>query len=308
MLVTAYISLMYHVDFEARDMWCSVYYWSHIATISDIAWFCGFWYHKCSADTDMDANTLNLELYIHQAISLCWIFWIVYYHIFSSFGRTGIRYSYLSLNGLHGLNLFVIYLKCILACNHCYDVIPERLFLWQAVSSHATNSSAPSTVVSAQQQQPLQQQQQQPLANMYPQVHISHFPNFMPYRHMFSPVYVPPMAMPNYSSNPAYPHPSNASSYLLMPGGSSHVTAGGMKYAASQYKPVPAGSPTAYGNYANPTGFTISPPGSVGGATGLEDASRIKYKDNNLYVPNPQVMFLVAAFIKLRLLQSFDGS
>lgn len=86
------------------------------------------------------------------------------------------------------------------------------------------------------------------------------------------------------------------------------MTAGGMKYAASQYKPVPAGSPTAYGNYANPTGFTISPPGSVGGATGLEDASRIKYKDNNLYVPNPQVMFLVAAFIKLRLLQSFDGS
>jgi len=66
------------------------------------------------------------------------------------------------------------------------------------------------------------------------------------------------------------------------------VTAGGMKYAASQYKPVPAGSHTAYGNYANPTGFTISPAGSVGGATGLEDATRIKYKDNNLYVPNPQ--------------------
>ncbi|XP_020276851.1 LOW QUALITY PROTEIN: uncharacterized protein LOC109851226 [Asparagus officinalis] len=159
----------------------------------------------------------------------------------------------------------------------------------EAISSHATNSSPPSTVTFSQQQQSQQhQQQQQALANMYSQVHISHFPNFMPYRHMFSPVYVPPMAMPNYSSNPAYPHPSNASSYLLMPGGNSHLTGGGMKYAASQFKPVPAGSPTTYGSYANPTGFAITPPGNVGGATGLEDATRIKYKDNNLYVPNPQ--------------------
>lgn len=155
----------------------------------------------------------------------------------------------------------------------------------EAVSSHVASSS-PASTVALSQQHPLQQQ---PLANMYPQMHIPHFPNFIPYRHMISPFYVPPpMAMPNYSSNPAYPHPSNGSSYLLMPGGSSPITAGGMKYAPSQYKPVPAGSPTAYGNYTNPTGFAITNPGTVGGANGLEDATRIKYKDNNLYVPNPQ--------------------
>ncbi|KAI3847430.1 hypothetical protein MKW98_032756 [Papaver atlanticum] len=33
----------------------------------------------------------------------------------------------------------------------------------------------------------------------------------------------------NYSSNPAYPHPPNDSSYLLMPGTSSHMAADGFK-------------------------------------------------------------------------------
>ncbi|XP_008797669.2 uncharacterized protein LOC103712805 isoform X1 [Phoenix dactylifera] len=154
-------------------------------------------------------------------------------------------------------------------------------------SSHPTNSTQMSMVTTVQQQQPIQQQQQQ-VAQLYPQVHISHFPNFMPYRHVFSPVYVPPMAMPNYSSNAAYPHPPNGSNYLVMPGGNSHITASGMKYATSQYKPVPAGSPNAYGSYTNPSGFTMSAPGTVGSTSGLDEASRIKYKDNSSYVPNPQ--------------------
>lgn len=181
------------------------------------------------------------------------------------------------------------------SCNHCHTVIIQWVLLLQVVNSYATSSSHPSTIALPQQQVPLQQQ---PLANMYPHVHVSHFPNFMPYRHIYSPVYVPPqLAMPNYSSNPAYPHPSNGNSYFLLPGGSSHATAGGMKYAASQYKPVPAGNPTAYGNYANPTGFAVNPPGSVGGASGLEDAARIKYKENSLYAPNPQVQFLLHQYL-----------
>ncbi|MQM13736.1 hypothetical protein Taro_046664 [Colocasia esculenta] len=153
----------------------------------------------------------------------------------------------------------------------------------EALGSHVANSSQASTMAMVQQQTLTQQQ---PV--LYPQVHISHFPNFVPYRQFLSPLYVPPMAMPNYSSNPAYPHPSSGNSYLLMPGGSSHLTAGGMKYATSQYKPVPAGNPSPYGNYTNAAGYAISPPGTVGGASGLDDVSRIKYKDNNLYVPNPQ--------------------
>ncbi|XVF27027.1 hypothetical protein REPUB_Repub14bG0071200 [Reevesia pubescens] len=150
----------------------------------------------------------------------------------------------------------------------------------EALSMHAANIPA-STI-------PMVQQQQPPVAQMYPPVHLSHFTNLMPYRQFVSPIYLPQMAMPGYSSNPAYPHPSNGSSYLLMPGGSSHLNANGLKYGMQQFKPVPAGSPTGFGNFTNPSGYAINAPGVVGNATGLEDSSRIKYKDGNIYVQNQQ--------------------
>ncbi|TQD92860.1 hypothetical protein C1H46_021530 [Malus baccata] len=151
----------------------------------------------------------------------------------------------------------------------------------EALSSHTINSMAASTVAMVQQQPP-------PVAQMYPQVHVSHYANLMPYRQFLSPVYVPPMAVPGYSNNPAYPHLSNGSSYLLMPGGGSHLNANSLKYGVQQFKPAPAGSPTGFGNFTNPNGYAMNAPGVVGGATGLEDSSRIKYKDGNLYIPNPQ--------------------
>lgn len=135
----------------------------------------------------------------------------------------------------------------------------------------------------------VQQQQQQPVAQMYPQVHVPHFTSIMPYRQFLSPVYVPPMAMPGYSSNPAYPHPSNGSSYVLMPGGSSHLSASGLKYGMQQYKAVPTGSQTGFGSFTSPTGYAMNAPGVIGSAAGLDDSTRLKYKDGNLYVPNPQV-------------------
>ncbi|XAR49901.1 hypothetical protein NMG60_11004079 [Bertholletia excelsa] len=151
----------------------------------------------------------------------------------------------------------------------------------EALSLHTTNSIPASTIAMVQQQQPA-------VAQMYPQVHVSHFANLMPYRQFVSPVYVPPMPIPGYSSNATYPHPSNGSSYLLMPGGSSHLSANSLKYGIQQFKPVPAGSPTGFGNFTSPTGYAINAPGVVGTAAGLEDSSRLKYKDGNLYVPNPQ--------------------
>ncbi|GMN36903.1 hypothetical protein TIFTF001_006390 [Ficus carica] len=153
----------------------------------------------------------------------------------------------------------------------------------EALSLHNVNSVPTSTIPMVQ-----QQQQQPPVAQMYPQVHVSHFANLMPYRQFLSPVYVPPMAMPGYSNSPAYPHPSNGNSYLLMPGGGTHLNANSLKYGVQQFKPVPAGNPTGFGSFSNPNGYAINTPGVVGGATGLEDSSRIKYKDGNLYVPNPQ--------------------
>ncbi|XP_022715231.1 uncharacterized protein LOC111274677 isoform X3 [Durio zibethinus] len=150
----------------------------------------------------------------------------------------------------------------------------------EALSMHAANIPA-STI-------PMVQQRQPPVAQMYPQVHLPHFTNLMPYRQFVSPIYLPQMAMPGYSSNPAYPHPSNGSSYLLMPGGSSHLNANGLKYGIQQFKPLPAGSPTGFGNFNSPSGYTINASGVVGNATGLEDSSRIKYKDGNIYVQNQQ--------------------
>ncbi|KAK1434229.1 hypothetical protein QVD17_11148 [Tagetes erecta] len=153
--------------------------------------------------------------------------------------------------------------------------IPQEGF-----SSHV----APATTI------PMVQQQAPVAAQMYPQVHLPHFANLMPYRQFISPVYVPPMVMPGYASNPTYsPHPSTGSSYLMMPGANSaHVSANGLKYAIPQYKSVQAGSPTGFGNFTSPTGYALNTPGVVGSASVLDDSSRLKYKDGNVYVPNPQ--------------------
>ncbi|KAL4584395.1 hypothetical protein LXL04_008995 [Taraxacum kok-saghyz] len=153
----------------------------------------------------------------------------------------------------------------------------------EGFSSHVANNSIPATTI------PMVQQQQ--VAQMYPQVHLPHFANLMPYRQFLSPVYVPPMVMPGYSNNPTYsphphPHPSSGSSYLLMPGVNPppHVT----KYAIPQYKSLQAGSPTGFGNFTAPNGYALNTPGVVGSASGIDDSARLKYKDGNVYVPNPQ--------------------
>ncbi|XP_010465276.1 PREDICTED: uncharacterized protein LOC104745669 isoform X1 [Camelina sativa] len=156
----------------------------------------------------------------------------------------------------------------------------------QALGSHMVNNAPPSTIPMLQ-----QQQQQASMQQMYPQVHVSHYPNLMPYRQFLSPVYVPhQMPMPGYSGNPAaYAHPSNGNGYVLMPGGGSHLGSNGVKYGINQqFKPVPTGGHTGFGTYNNPNGYPINPPNVVGNATGLEDSSRMKYKDGNIYNPNPQ--------------------
>ena len=170
----------------------------------------------------------------------------------------------------------------------------------QASGTHMVNNAPPSTIPMLQQQQ---QQQQGSMQQMYPQVHVSHFPSLMPYRQFVSPVYVPQMPMPGYSGNPAaYAHPSSGNSYVLMPGGGSHPGSNGAKYGIQQFKPVPGG-PTGFGTYNSPNGYQINPPNVVGNAMGLEDPSRMKYKDGNIYVPNPQVMvvmFLLNMFFSSR--------
>ncbi|KAI3521377.1 hypothetical protein L1887_10840 [Cichorium endivia] len=149
----------------------------------------------------------------------------------------------------------------------------------EGFNSHVANSIPATTIPMVQ--------QQAPVAQMYPQVHLPHFANLMPYRQFLSPVYVPPMVMPGYSNNPTYsPHPSSGSSYLLMPG--VNPPHNGLKYAIPQYKSLQAASPTGFGNFTSPNGYALNTPGVVGSASGLDDSARLKYKDGNVYVPNPQ--------------------
>ncbi|GFP90599.1 hypothetical protein PHJA_001204000 [Phtheirospermum japonicum] len=164
-----------------------------------------------------------------------------------------------------------------------YDMSYFRPIVDETVlSTHTTNANPASTIAM------VQQQQQQQMAQMYPQLHVSHFANLMPYRQFISPVYVPPMPVPGYSNSPAYPHPPNGNSYVLMPGNSSHhLTASGIKYGIQQYKPMPTGGATGFGNFTSPAGYTINTPGVVASAGGHDEASRLKYKDS-LYVTNPQ--------------------
>lgn len=125
-------------------------------------------------------------------------------------------------------------------------------------------------------------QQQHSISQMCPQVHIPRFPNFIPYRQEYPPVFVPPMAaVPGFSSNLAY----------HLSGVSSHLPTNNLKYAPSQIEGVPAGGPASYGNFTNPAVYSIDTSGSVG-PTGLEDVWRIEYTDGNMFVPNPLVSLL----------------
>ncbi|KAF3334936.1 hypothetical protein FCM35_KLT21540 [Carex littledalei] len=162
----------------------------------------------------------------------------------------------------------------------------------EAMSSISANASQILThpVALQQQQNVVQNQQHQQVPQMYQQVQLSAFPNYVPYRHVYPPVYVPPpqMAVQNYPNSPAYPHPSHGNGYLLMPtSGPTQVTAGGLKYGANQYKPVFTGN--GYGNYTNPSnGYPVTP-GVIGPVGTFDDSNRVKFKDNNLYMPSQQM-------------------
>ncbi|KAG2551345.1 hypothetical protein PVAP13_9KG392900 [Panicum virgatum] len=124
---------------------------------------------------------------------------------------------------------------------------------------------------------------------MYPeQFQVPQYPNFLPYRHVYSAQYGSPMAVPNYSNVPAYPQLPHANSYLVMPNGASQLAANSMKHGSPhQYKQVFQGNPAGYGGYSNHNGHPTSN-GVIGSTGAIEDANMNKYKDNSIYAPNPQ--------------------
>uniref|UniRef100_A0A0D9VV67 GBF-interacting protein 1 N-terminal domain-containing protein n=1 Tax=Leersia perrieri TaxID=77586 RepID=A0A0D9VV67_9ORYZ len=166
----------------------------------------------------------------------------------------------------------------------------ELPFIIKAVDSEATqNIPYPSEVIHAanfnQLSVPVSTQQAVP--QMYQHMHVPQYPNCLPYRHVFSPYYVPPMAVQNYPSNPAFTQLPNASSYLVMPNGTSQLAPNGMKYGPPhQCKQVFPGGPAGYGGFPNQNGYPVNT--AVIGSTGTVEDANMSYKDNNLYTLNPQ--------------------
>jgi hypothetical protein len=107
----------------------------------------------------------------------------------------------------------------------------------------------------------------------------------------------------SYAGNTPYPQaPGNS----YAPGSNfppasytSAASAAVMKYAMPQYKPGVssgnvshvAGGATAYGNFgSSPSNFTtINSSVNSATASGYDDVSGPQYKDNNLFIPSPQV-------------------
>lgn len=71
-------------------------------------------------------------------------------------------------------------------------------------------------------------QHQQPFTQLHPQVHISHYPNIVPYQQIVSSLYVPQLLVPNYSTSSVPTHPSRGSNYFMMPGGNPQLNSGGL--------------------------------------------------------------------------------
>ncbi|XP_020256898.1 uncharacterized protein LOC109833582 isoform X2 [Asparagus officinalis] len=155
---------------------------------------------------------------------------------------------------------------------HGFSLAPE------ALNTHVTDDSSFSNMSMVQQPQHFTQ--------LYPQVHIAHYPKFSPYRQIISPLYVPQMLVPNYSRGSAPTDPSGGGNYLMMPGENPQSTSGSLKYGPSQYKTIQAGNLTSgYGIYTNSCGYSVS---TVGSTAGIEHMTGMNFKDNNVYVPNPQ--------------------
>ncbi|KAL5217876.1 hypothetical protein ABZP36_018560 [Zizania latifolia] len=168
----------------------------------------------------------------------------------------------------------------------------ELPFITKAVDSEMTQAIAyPSEVMGFNpgvNQLSVPVASQQPVPQMYQHMHVPQYPNCLPYRHVFSPYYASPVAVQNYSNNPAFTQLPHASSYLVMPNGTSQLAPNGMKYGPHhQYKQVFPGGPAGYGGCANQNGYPINT-GVIGSTGMVEDANMSKYKDNNLYTHNSQ--------------------
>ncbi|XP_050382109.1 GBF-interacting protein 1-like isoform X3 [Argentina anserina] len=136
------------------------------------------------------------------------------------------------------------------------------------------------------------QQQPVPVFRSPAGMHISHYPNYIPYGHYYNPFYVPP-PIHQYLGNGAFPQQPQAGGVYPAP---PTAAATGVKYSLPQYKAGTntgnsnhMGMASGYGPYgSSPAGYNPSPATTAGNTTTNEDLSTSQFKENNVYITGQQ--------------------
>jgi len=125
-------------------------------------------------------------------------------------------------------------------------------------------------------------------------LHTSHFPpNYIPYGHYISPIYVAPGMYQFLSNGTFLQQPQAGSVYPAPPS----AAATGVKYSLPQFKPgsntgnaTHIGMPSGYGPYgSSPAGFNPNSAVTGGNSTTNDDLGASQFKESNIYITGQQV-------------------
>lgn len=135
-------------------------------------------------------------------------------------------------------------------------------------------------------------QQPVPVFRQAAGMHLPHYhPNYIPYGHYFSPLYVPPTAIHQLLSNGAFSQQPQAGGVYPPP------PSAAARYSLSQYRPganvgnsAHIGVPGTYAPYgSSPVNYNPSSATTTGNPAPNEDLSASQFQDSNVYVSGQQV-------------------
>lgn len=122
-------------------------------------------------------------------------------------------------------------------------------------------------------------------------MHLPHYPpNYIPYGHYFSPLYVPPTAIHQLLSNGAFSQQPQAGGIYAPP------PSAAARYSLSQYRPganvgnsAHMGVPGTYAPYgSSPVNYNPSSATTTGNPASNEDLSASQFQESNVYVSGQQ--------------------
>ncbi|KAG6787196.1 hypothetical protein POTOM_008831 [Populus tomentosa] len=132
-------------------------------------------------------------------------------------------------------------------------------------------------------------------------LHTSHFPpNYIPYGHYVSPIYVAPGIYQFLSNGAFLQQPPAGSVYPAPPS----AAATGVKYSLPQFKPgsntgnaTHIGMPSGYGPYgSSPAGFNPNSAATGGNSTTNDDLGASQFKESNIYITGQQLQYWLGFF------------